>query len=50
MASTSVALMFLHTGVIADAAVARRAPDLAAVRALFQRLDDGVLTPAAADY
>ena len=40
----------LAPSVIADAAVARRAPYLAAVRALFQRLDDGVLTPAAADY
>ena len=39
----------LALGVVADAAVARRAPDLAAVRALLQRLDDGVLPPAAAD-
>ena len=37
-------------GVIADAAVARCAPDLAAVGALFQCLDDGVLAAAAAHY
>ena len=36
--------------VIADAAVAGCAPDLAAVRALFQCLDDGVLAAAAAHY
>ena len=36
-------------GVIADAAVAGCAPDLPAVRALFQCLDDGVLAAAAAD-
>ena len=40
----------LALGVIADAAVARRAPDLAAVGALFQCLDDGVLATAAAHY
>ena len=36
--------------VIADAAVAGCAPDLAAVRAFFQCLDDGVLAAAAAHY
>ena len=36
--------------VIADAAVAGCTPDLAAVRALFQCLDDGVLAAAAAHY
>ena len=36
-------------GVIADAAVAGRTPDLGAAGAFFQRTDDGVLTPAAAD-
>ena len=39
----------LALGVIADAAVAGCAPDLAAVRALLQCLDDGVLTSAAAN-
>ena len=37
-------------GVIADTAVARCAPDLAAVGALFQCLDDGVLAAAAANH
>ena len=40
----------LALGIIADAAVARCAPDLAAVGALFQCLDDGVLAAAAAHY
>ena len=40
----------LAVGVIADAAVAGRTPDLGAAGAFFQRADDGVLTPAAADY
>ena len=39
----------LAVGVIADAAVAGRTPDLGAVGAFFQRADDGVFTPAAAD-
>ena len=39
----------LAVGVIADAAVAGRTPDLGAAGAFFQRADDGVLTPAAAD-
>ncbi len=40
----------LAFGIIADAAVTRSAPDLAAVRALLQCLDDGVLAAAAADH
>ena len=44
--STFFAVVFA-LGIIADAAVARCAPNLAAVRALFQCLDDGVLAAAA---
>ena len=40
----------LALGVVADAAVAGGTPDLAAVGALFQCLDDGVLAAAAAHY
>src|SRR5699024_5670239 len=39
----------LAGGVVADAAVAGGTPDLGAVRAFFQRADDGVFTPAAAN-
>ena len=39
----------LAGGIVADAAVAGCAPDLSAAGAFFQRTDDGVLTPAAAN-
>ena len=46
----SVAAGGIGMTTVAYAAVTRSAPDLAAVRALLQCLDDGVLAAAAADH